>query len=105
MLTPRWALTRYFTVPLLFSGHCERELFFILFVVMAESEGPSVTPPRKKPKRQSHFDASWIQEFQDRRNQMSHNHFFNVSDPHTCCYDAKELISKCKKAKFVATNS
>ena len=39
------------------SGHCERELFFILFVVMAESEGPSVTPPRKKIKRQSHFDA------------------------------------------------
>ena len=31
------------------------------FVAMAESEGPSVTPPRKKPKRQqSHFDASWI---------------------------------------------
>ena len=29
------------------SGHCERELFFILFVVMAESEGPSVTPPRR----------------------------------------------------------
>ena len=46
------------------SGHCERELFFILFVVMAESEGPSVTPPRRKPKRQSHFNASWIQEFQ-----------------------------------------
>ena len=44
------------------SGHCERELFFILFVVM--SEGPSVTPPCKKPKRQSHFDASWMQEFQ-----------------------------------------
>ena len=22
------------------SGHCERELFFILFVAMAESEGP-----------------------------------------------------------------
>ena len=22
------------------SGHCERELFFIFFVVMAESEGP-----------------------------------------------------------------
>ena len=43
------------------SGHCERELFFIFFVAMAESEGPSVTPPRKKPKRQqSHFDASWI---------------------------------------------
>ena len=46
------------------SDHCERELFFILFVVMAESEGPSVTLPGKKPKRQSHFDASWIQEFQ-----------------------------------------
>ena len=29
------------------SGHCERELFFILFVVMAESEGPSVTSPHK----------------------------------------------------------
>ena len=27
------------------SGHCERELFFILFVV---SEGPSETPPHKK---------------------------------------------------------
>ena len=27
------------------SGHCERELFFILVIVMAESEGPSVTPP------------------------------------------------------------
>ena len=35
---------------------------------------------------------------------MSHNHFFNVNDPHTCCYDAKlseELISKCKKATFL----
>ena len=35
---------------------------------------------------------------------MSHNHFFNVSDPHTCCYDAKlseKLISKCKKAATV----
>ena len=39
------------------SGHCERELFFILFVVVAESEGPSVTHLRKKPNRQSHFDA------------------------------------------------
>ena len=29
---------------------------------------------------------------------MSPNQFFNVSDPLTCCYDAKELISKCKKA-------
>ena len=28
------------------SGHCERELFFILVIVVAESEGPSVTPPR-----------------------------------------------------------
>ena len=31
---------------------------------------------------------------------MSYNHFFNVSDPHTCCYDVKlseELISKCKE--------
>ena len=27
------------------SGHCERELFFILVIVMAESEGPSATPP------------------------------------------------------------
>ncbi len=27
------------------SGHCERELFFILVVVVAESEGPSVPPP------------------------------------------------------------
>ena len=43
------------------SGHCERELFFILVVAMAESEGPSVSP---KSKRQNHFDASWIQEFQ-----------------------------------------
>ena len=33
------------------SGHCERELLFILFVVMADSEGPSVTRPSKK---QSH---------------------------------------------------
>ena len=39
----------------------KKELFFILFVVMAESEGPSETPPRKKAKRQSHFEASWIQ--------------------------------------------
>ena len=52
------------------SGHCERELFFILFVVMAETEGP-------------------IQEFQGLESQIGHNHFFNVSDPHTCCYDAK----------------
>ena len=35
-----------------------------LVVVMAESEGPSVSPPRKKSKRQNHFDASWIQEYQ-----------------------------------------
>ena len=46
------------------SGHCVKELFFILFVVKAESGGPSVTPPRKKRKRQSHLDASRIQEFQ-----------------------------------------
>ena len=36
---------------------------------------------------------------------MSHNHFFNFSDPHTSCYDAKELIDKCKKATFLAKNS
>ena len=29
---------------------------------MAESEGLS-TPPRKKPKRQCHFDEKWIEEF------------------------------------------
>ena len=47
------------------SGNCERTLFFILVVVMVESEGPSVSPhTRKKPKRQNHFDATWIQEFQ-----------------------------------------
>ena len=45
------------------SDHCVRELFFI-FVVKAESGGPSVTPPHKKRKRQSHLDASRIQEFQ-----------------------------------------
>ena len=35
---------------------------------------------------------------------MSYNHFFNVNDPHTCCYDAKlseELISKCKKSHIL----
>ena len=37
------------------SGHCEGELF-IYFVVMAESDGPGVTLPCMKPKRQSHFD-------------------------------------------------
>ena len=29
---------------------------------MAESEGPSI-PPRRKPKRQCHFDEKWIEEF------------------------------------------
>ena len=53
-------------------------------------------PPRKKPKRQSHFDTSWMQEFQGIGE--SNEHFFNVSNPHTCLYDAKELISKCKKS-------
>ena len=38
------------------SGHCERELFFILVVVMAESEGTS--PPHVRSL------ATWIQEFQ-----------------------------------------
>ena len=32
---------------------------------MDESEGSSVTPPLKTPKRQSHFDASRIQEFEE----------------------------------------
>ena len=29
---------------------------------MAESDGPSM-PPQKKPKRESHFDSSWINDF------------------------------------------
>ena len=31
---------------------------------MAESDGPSM-PPQKKPKRESHFDSSWINDFND----------------------------------------
>ena len=31
---------------------------------MAESDGPSMSP-QKKPKRESHFDSSWINEFND----------------------------------------
>ena len=27
---------------------------------------------------------------------MSHSYFFNSSDPHTCCYDAKELFPGVK---------
>ena len=53
------------------SGHCERELFFILFVVMAESEGPRIRRGRA-------LDVSWIQEIG--KSQMSHNHIFNVSE-------------------------
>ena len=30
---------------------------------MAESDGPSM-PPQKKPKRERHFDSSWINDFQ-----------------------------------------
>ena len=52
-----------------------RVLFFILFVVMAESEGegPHI-------EEEESLDASWIQEFQRiGKSQMSHNHFFIVS--------------------------
>ena len=35
------------------SGHCERELLFILFVVKAESEGPHIEEAES-------LDASWI---------------------------------------------
>ena len=35
------------------SGHCVRELFFIMFVVNAESGVPSVTPPCKKRKKEA----------------------------------------------------
>ena len=31
---------------------------------MAESDGPSM-PPQQKPKRESHFDSSWINDFND----------------------------------------
>ena len=39
-------------------------LFVICESVMAESDGPSM-PPQKKPKRESHFDSSWINDFND----------------------------------------
>ena len=43
---------------------CNRFLCFICESVMAESDGPSM-PPQKKPKKENHFDSSWINEFND----------------------------------------